>query len=447
VLSSCQKYLDIKTESQQTFIETSKDCQALLDNYGSLNIAYPSDGISSSDDYFITDNSYISNALTQEDRNFYTWQATAQRALASNQWTRTYNKIYTANLVLESLNKIRDNPAQSTRNALRGAALFFRAFSYWQIAQIYSLPYVSTNADSNLGIPLRYTSDINEVSKRGTVQQTYERIVADLKEASSLLPNTFSVASRPSKVAAEAMLARVYLTMGEYLLAIESANIALQIKNDLIDYNIISKTNVTPFVRFNNEVIFHAVSVQSALLNSAITAQNVAKINPDIVSTYDNNDLRKTIYLKPIAGSSGSFSFTGNYEPTTNGTLFIGLAVDELYLTRAECYARTENVTQAMSDLNTLLRTRWSSGTYTDFIASSPAEALSKVLLERRKELLMRGLRWTDLRRLNNDLNQKIDLIRIIQGNQYRLLANDNRYALLIPAEVIVNSNIEQNKR
>jgi len=446
-LYSCEKYLDIKTQSQQVFIKTSKDCQALLNDYSTLNLNFPSDGTASDDDHFITDNSYVSSALTQEDRDFYRWQATAQRASATNQWTRTYKKIYVTNLILETLDNLTDNPDKATLDGLRGAALFFRAFSFWQIAQLYSMAYFSNTAEQNLGIPIHLSSDINEVSFRNTIKQTYDRIVADLHEASLLLPNTSQVSSSPSKAAAEAMLARVYLSMGEYSLALSSASSALQIKNQLIDYNTVSRTSNTPFSRFNNEVIFHAVMVGSPLLNSAVTAQNISKVSPVIVASYDINDLRKLIFLKAVAGSPGNFTFTGNYEPTTNGTLFIGLAVDELYLIRAECYARTGNVNSAMDDLNTLLRKRWLTGTYIDIAASSEDDALAKILLERRKELLMRGLRWTDLKRLNNDTRFKIDLTRTVQGTQYTLPANDLRYALLIPKEVIINSPIVQNMR
>ena len=76
-----------------------------------------------------------------------------------------------------------------------------------------------------------------------------------------------------------------------------------------------------------------------------------------------------------------------------------------------------------------------------------PPVALAKVLTERRKELLMRGLRWTDLRRLNRDSRFAVTLSRTVQGQEYLLPPGDPRYTLLIPNEVIVNSGIAQNSR
>jgi hypothetical protein len=83
--------------------------------------------------------------------------------------------------------------------------------------------------------------------------------------------------------------------------------------------------------------------------------------------------------------------------------------------------------------------------------AANADEALSKVLTERRKELIMRGQRWTDLRRLNKDPRFKTDLSRsvVVDGatQTFTLPANDSRYTLLIPQEVITNSSLPQNAR
>ncbi len=109
-----------------------------------------------------------------------------------------------------------------------------------------------------------------------------------------------------------------------------------------------------------------------------------------------------------------------------------------------------------MSDLNTLLKTRWNTngGTtpYVNITAANADDALVKVLIERRKELLMRGsIRWMDLRRLNKDSRFRKDLSRTYTLNTvsstYSLPANDPRYTLLIPQEVINNSKIAQNQR
>ena len=74
--------------------------------------------------------------------------------------------------------------------------------------------------------------------------------------------------------------------------------------------------------------------------------------------------------------------------------------------------------------------------------------SLSKDLAERRKELIQRGLRWTDLRRLNLDPRFAVTIERVVQGATYQLLPNDLRYTFLIPNdEIFANGLIEQNPR
>jgi hypothetical protein len=208
----------------------------------------------------------------------------------------------------------------------------------------------------------------------------------------------------------------------------------------LIDYNTISKTSLTPFSRFNDEVIFHTtISGASPVLPSR------AKINRNLYASYDANDLRKVIFFKAVAPEQ---KFSGNYNPVTSTQFFNGLATDEIYLIRAECFARAGNITDAMADLNTLMKKRWvNTVTYPIITASSADEALIKVLTERRKELLFRGIRWSDLRRLNKDPRLQVTLSRTIAGITYTLPPNDLRYVLLIPKPVLDNTDLQQNPR
>lgn len=454
VLASCQKYVDIKKSSAQSFLETAEDCRLLMDNYSLFNVDYPFDGEVSADDYYVDNTYYNSSLISVEDRTVYTWNANAIR-IAALQWVKTYNRIYHANLVLETIDGLGVKEEAVVLNDLKGAALFLRAYSLWHVAQLYAAPYSNANLQQP-GVPVHLKSDINDLPGRGTIAQTYDRIVKDLKDAATLLNETSSIASRPDKAAAYAMLARVYLSMQDYPNASLSATEALKLQNSLIDFNTLSTGTLTPFKRFNNEVIFHAVRTRIDILDPGYGDGNKAVIDSVLVASYEANDLRKSIFFKEnfdedMMVPQGTFRFTGNYEQTVSSAQFTGLAVDEIYLTRAECYARANDVTNAMKDLNTLLRTRWRTGTYVDKTAASADQALTMILSERRKELVMRSLRWTDLRRLNMDARFKRDIYRKITTNNvpatFTLKAEDARYILLIPQEVITNSSLPQNVR
>jgi uncharacterized protein with PhoU and TrkA domain len=115
-----------------------------------------------------------------------------------------------------------------------------------------------------------------------------------------------------------------------------------------------------------------------------------------------------------------------------------------MILIRAECDARKGNIPDAMADLNSLLEKRYKTGTFVPLAINDSKEALKKILLERRKELVMRGLRWIDIKRLNKEDHQ-ITLIRKIEDQTYTILPNSDYYALPLPDDIIRITGMQQN--
>ncbi|WP_350340294.1 RagB/SusD family nutrient uptake outer membrane protein [Paraflavitalea speifideaquila] len=99
---------------------------------------------------------------------------------------------------------------------------------------------------------------------------------------------------------------------------------------------------------------------------------------------------------------------------------------------RCECHARAGRTTAAFQDLNTLLRKRWQTGRFTALTSANTPDLLATILNERWKELVLRGLRWTDIRRLNKEGKGTV-LTRLINRQTIYLPPNDKRYALPIP--------------
>jgi hypothetical protein len=140
-------------------------------------------------------------------------------------------------------------------------------------------------------------------------------------------------------------------------------------------------------------------------------------------------------------------NFKGSYSGSGLVATFDGIANDELYLIRSECYARTGNINAAIADLNGLLKKRWKTGTFVPVTTSDAKAALKLILSERKKELIFRGLRWSDLRRLNTDEQFKVTLYRHIGGQQYSLTPGDKRYVMPIPDNEINIDGLAQNPR
>lgn len=443
-LTSCKKYLDVKPDKALVVPSTMADCQALLDNYIIMTINFPPTE-------HLTDNFYLTytnwNSQTITNRDGYIWRSDFD--ILFNTWLASYQKVLYANQVLETLAKITPlAPEQDNWNAIKGAALFYRGFSLYMAAQLWAKSYDSTTAATDMGIPLRLTPDISTMIGRGTVKDLYGRILQDLNEAVNLLPATrptsIILKSRPCKASAYAILARIYQSMGDYNNAIISASAALQIYNTLIDYNTLSQAPTGfPIAKYNSEVLFEANTSPAQTL-----AANIAKVDSNLYRSYQPNDLRKVIFFRQNTGvNAGTYQFIGGYLGGSSTTQFCGPATDEVYFIRAESYARAGNINSAMSDLNTVLRKRWVTNTYVDMTATNADDALAKILTERRKELLFRGLRWTDLRRLNKDARFATTLTRELNGTIYSLPPNDLRYVLLIPLEVLRREPFPQNPR
>lgn len=435
-VSSCKKFLDEKADKRLIVPKTIEDLQGLLDDSYIMNTQTPSFGEVSADDYFLLPINY--NSLTEQDQKSYTW--TLKDYNYPNDWASNYTPVYNSNYCIEEIEK-NERTILNAENwdNVKGSALFFRAFYFTNLVWEYSKAYDANTASTDLGIVLRTKSNFNLPSKRASVEQTYNQIIEDFKAASTYLKEFPIHTMRPSKAAAYSGLARVYLSMRNYDSAFKYSNLSLQIKNTLIDYNnssIVNPSSNVPFSPFNEEIIFYTTES----FNFNVKSPFFAKVDTALYSSYADNDNRKTIFFRPASGYN---RFKGSYS-ANQITLFSGMAVDEMVLIRAECNARVGHLTEAMSDLNSLLIKRWVTGLFTPVIITTQMQAIDVILKERRKELLMRGLRWIDIKRLNKE-GLNVELKRFINGGLIILAPNDKRFALPIPKDIIELSGIEQN--
>jgi len=444
-LSSCRKsaFLNAKPDQSLVIPQTLEDCQDLLNNdvvmNGVGNSGYPSLGQTGCDDYYVSSAWY--NGYSTEEQQAIIWAQDIYKGGAVNDWDLTYRTVLYANEALSTLAGLHPTDDQQIAwNNAKGGALFFRAFSFYSLAQIFAPVYDSGSASRDAGICLRLQANTEEKLSRATVQQTYDQIITDLREAIPLLPlKPLSHTTQPYRAAAYGLLARVYLSAGDYRDAGSYADSCLQLQSTLMDYNTITPQygNPSSFTRSNVEVIFDA-----AYYANSVSVDDRSYTDSLLYGSYGQGDLRKDLFFYP-----GFNLFIGRYDE--DGFSFCGLATDEMYLIRAECYARAGNTTAAMNDLNTLMITRWTQGSFVPYTAIDAWDAFLQILQERRKELLYRGLRWTDLRRLNKDTRTALPIKRTVQGlGVYELLPNSPRYVYAIPDYVIQdNPGMTQNIR
>lgn len=444
LLIGCSKneFLDKKPNSSIIIPTTLTELRAMLD-YTQVFTFSPGLGEMAADDYYLLPVNWQAIASVVE-RNSYTWESDLySNQLSIADWSLPYQQILYANIVLEQLEKTK--PAESEIREwtdIKGSALFKRALALSSLVQHFAAAFDSATMNTAPGVPIRLTTDVRSYQQRNSLKECYDQIFNDLNVAAQLLsPVVPAVAkNRPSKPAAYALAARNALFTGQYEKAKNYADSSLQLYNHLTDYNSISTTAVTPFDRSQPEILYYCQAISQYSILSTLSTTVFA--DTGLYRSFAVNDLRRSIFFRTISGSN--MGFKRGYSGTTFA--FTGLATDEVYLIRAESLARLEKTNAALTDLNTLLQKRWRTGTFTPVTAVNAADALTKIIAERRKELVWRGLRWQDLKRYNKE-GFNIRLQRIIGADNYTLEPGSNKYIFPIPQEEISLSGIIQNPR
>lgn len=448
VVSCKKKFLDEKPSSQIVLPNKLDDMVGLLDNPAFYALSTPALPIISADEYEYRDYNTWRSLPTVAERNTYIWASNLYEDLPNlDDWFAPYVCIFYANNVIAGLEKIpinRDNAEKYKYT--KGWAHFNRAYFFYILASNFCKSYDPQTVANDLGIPLKISPAIDEIKQRSTLKETYEQIFQDLDIAKQLLEkNTIPTEqkNRPSLTAVYGLEARIYLNMREYGKAELAADNCLALYDKLIDYNSIKLPNTIPFSRSNEENLFVTSTTGTFLGMTTGRSNNNIKIKESLLSSYEPDDLRLKIYF--VVADGGGYVMNRGY--IGSGSFpFTGLATDEVYLVKAECVARRGDFDRSMIVLNKLLMNRFPIAKFIPKQATSQKQAIKVVLDERKKELVWRGTRWEDLKRLNKE-GANITLTRLLNGVTYSLLPNDPKYVFPIPSAEIAFSGITQNIR
>ncbi|MGV3766829.1 MAG: RagB/SusD family nutrient uptake outer membrane protein [Chitinophagaceae bacterium] len=158
-MTSCKKFLAEPPEVQAD-IQTAEQLRALLDNMTSgpffMRMENPT-ACYSTDDYELPDTVYQRNVARFQISLTYYYTFNTDYIIAEQAdgfWNREYNHIYTANLVLESIDGV--SGSEELKRQLRADAHFIRAYSYFSLVNYYCLPYAEVNMQGP-GLPLKTT--------------------------------------------------------------------------------------------------------------------------------------------------------------------------------------------------------------------------------------------------------------------------------------------------
>lgn len=435
---SCNKFLD-KATSKTSAIQPStiEQLESILNNYSTFYAEADNVSIFASDDYDLNVDTYKEKNTVYSIHmpKFALWDTKSIQEYDRHYWPNEWKKIFTANMVLTSLNKVSGGTSEQ-RAAIKSECHFIIAYSYLRLATAYCLPYTENTKDE-MGLPIKTTVGFDEDLTRISLAKTYEFIEANLNEGLKLtnkmtFVNGKNRSWRASKGAVNAFAARYWLIIGDYNKSLNHANIALGEHSSLMDYNIDMR-----YSSIKSEVDVNGVKVE---IKYPYTHDN--QIDPtdmmewkefyyfrvlnygswwympskSLLDCYDKaNDLRYKYHI--VENYSYARSVLTKEIP---GYIFFfrdripnGPTVAEMLLTKAECQARLGDFTEAMSTVNILRAVRISRDAPTNVInlvATSQEDAVKTVLKERRREMPFTS-RWSDIRRLNHNSDTFDDVV------------------------------------
>lgn len=413
---SCDDYLDVKPVGK-VIPETLTDFRAVMTKGYSV---------------FPRHKSLVSvrgdEALLDEDggdflfyRDAYLWNdSNPDRATFTYPYAALYNTIFYTNVVINEASKKLD--ASPEKDQLIGEAYALRAYTYFDLVNLFGKPYNAATAASDKGVPLALEIDLEQVYTPQSVAVIYQQILSDKEEAKRLLnlnTQTKGINYRFSKAALYAFESRIFLYQKEWAKAIEAADKAMTYKNTLTDLN---ATAVLPNYYDGVESI---MALDDTFHNDIKGATNAA---PGLTDAYDQtNDLRFALYFQK-SGSDFRFKKGGEIGQKCS------FRTAELYLTKAEASAQLNDLSTARTTILAFIKNRYNATGYnalsTSIAAMTQTQLLDFVAQERQREFAIEGHRWFDLRRTS----QK-QIIHTIDGKDYTLIQNDPRYTIPFPKD------------
>lgn len=365
-------------------------------------------------------------------------------------WKRGYTIITNANTILNYTGDLKTaypNDVDEIRH-IEAEAYFLRALAHFDLVRCYAQPYGYTADASHLGIPIAdHLLGTDELIARSSVKKVYEQIIRDINTAHDILGDAApSDANYISGMACNALLARIYLYMGDYAKAEEYADMVIP------QLTLTPNSNYTAMFtgeKIGEEAIFRLTGYYAGHSLKTFYNYESAVYVPtsDFENLFEQNDVR----LGLIKAPDQSRACMKYYDLSTSvpDEQFYNITVlrgSEMYLIRAEarCNKATPDLDGAADDLRKIRARARNVPESSIVIPNANAEELMKeIKLERRKELFAEGHRFFDLARWGDDIVRPDGTNSVMKHLKYP----DYRYALPISqVEMDANSAMVQNE-
>jgi len=432
--ASCEDYLsDVPKGSKAP--TTLADYEAFLrDEYTNhrVNIAGASQ---------LLNDQYVTLATLSSDRLInanYMWDENADRIAfkVSDETTyyASYQGISTFNLIIENaLNTTK--ATEDEKRVVWAEAKVLRAMNYFNLVNFYADTYVAATASTKLSVPLITSANINAPSKQVTIQEMYDFILNDVKEALPYLLKVSQTPLHPNLGTGYAFYSRVYLQMNNYTEALKYADLALSENNKLYDWIAYYNTNkaiidvpnsytatTSPMgYTYAENYMYRHGSTSSLSTENSIPVERAQR--------FEAGDTRFISRWKLYTVGAETY-----YRRTLSGMFnFGGITTVEIYLIKAECLARDNKISEALGVLNTVRKTRILPASYQDIATADKTTALNAIFRTKRNELTNTLIPFADARRLNAEGVYKVSFTKTANATTYTLKSDSHLWTMPFP--------------
>lgn len=366
--------------------------------------------------------------------------ATTNPTVQTNFWQPAYQYIYQANACIEGISASH-TLSPSVKNQLLGESKVIRSLLYFNLIQLFGDVPLVTGTDYHTSANLPRTA----------TNQIYHLIIEDLTSAKQQLKEDYPSDNpvRPNLFTASALLARVYLYMGNWAAAEAEANAVIESKK----YSLVTDLNKV-FLMNSSEAIWQIMPYGNTI--NTLEGNNFVPFSPRGTPAYlitdrlwqafEAEDPRRDSWTstRTLNGKTYSFPFKYKVPARPNNTIseyYTMFRLAEQYLIRSEARIRQGKISDGITDLNTI-RSR-ARGTNSEILQNRPTnisheQALAYLQHERRIELFAEwGHRWYDLKR---------NKLAIATLKPIKAQWNDTDTLFPIPrGEMILNPQLTQN--
>lgn len=348
-----------------------------------------------------SDECYLeSMAVSTQDRyDIDRFQEKSNNGIMKNIWNAWYNGIYRCNDVLGHM----AGKTLVNGDKYRGEALFLRSWWYFSLYRVFGGVPVTTTVVS--------PADAKNIA-RCSDEDMYNRLTEDLTEAIGLLPEKRSKeVARVTKIAAQALLAKVYLTFGKY----PEAQKVLEDAMTDTGYGLMATTAQVFDIsnKMNKEIIFALYYNKTNdhghgywySTNTNVLA-DVRNPTPEFKAIYSAEDNRLNLintYTKITNSLYAMTKWMDTYDAQFSqqvGNDFPLLRYADVVLMYAEALGQQGNISGALTYLNKT-RKRAGLAELTEAEVADKKAFIQELADERGREFALEGQRWFDLVRLD----------------------------------------------